>query len=604
MSLIWEVTEMEGKNPSHTGAFFHAHDPGDFSTAEVVARESAQNAIDAGRDVSRITELEFHEVCVSGAEKSRFVKLFKFEELLKSRMEVFSKNRVDQYFSENLQKFMDGDKISALLIRDFNTCGLGGAWDKHNVNDHFGRLVCNLSVADKADDDPNSGGSFGLGKTTYAKSSQIKTVLYHSTFEPTVESLDVNRRLMITGIYPKHRVGEKEYGGFAYFGESEKDKGTSAKPIEDESAKEMWNEVESLFRVRTSREDSRFGTDVLILMSELNMGDIVKAIEDYYFPAVINGDISVKFFQRNSEPTIPNPKSREDLSQYIRLYDDATTNENESSETKLVKAFPKYKRLRLGRYAFQLADQDKTSSDKFHHIALMRGTGMVLNYAKIGSDRFEPAVGVFIANENVRPYLVKSENPAHSNWSQNSYRLQQAYPDDGKLVVHKLNTSIKSEFRRFQKSLQPDVLTPRNEGGMFSRFLAAALTGGSGDKPPPPGLPNLVSISLTHSSRNSKRSSWKLVIAPNEHTPSKPFSIKLVLSISIAGDSKNVAIKHKEFVVKDSKGKLLKSPRGKLEISNKFSHKSKMRFTVEFANPGNQNYVLQCKCVTLTESSS
>jgi hypothetical protein len=103
------------------------------------------------------------------------------------RLAVFEGEARNKLFVDNLKSFLSADSLHALLIRDFNTCGLGGRWDRYEKGDHFARLVCALNLDDKADGDSSSSGSFGLGKTTYAKNSLINTVIYHSVFKPTEE---------------------------------------------------------------------------------------------------------------------------------------------------------------------------------------------------------------------------------------------------------------------------------------------------------------------------------------------------------------------------------------------------------------------------------
>ena len=603
MKPIWEINVMEGKNPIHTGSFLNSYDHRSFTPEEVVARESAQNAMDAGRNVKGITELEFHELYVSGADKKKLIDMFQFKEFLNPRIEAISHSDRNHHLGENLDKFLSSDRMRVLLIRDFNTCGLGGAWNKYNRHDHFGRLVCALNLDDKADDDDNSGGSFGLGKTAYAKSSAINTVLYHSTFKPTADSMKVGRRLMAAGIYPRHKIGETEFGGFAYFGQEEEPGKVSAKPFEDETAKEMWDEVEALFGVKTSRDDSKYGTDVLIFMSDLEMEGIIRAVEDYYFPAIISNQISIKFFGEDAEPKFPQPRTREDLDQFIRLYKDAKGTKNEITDTKRVGAPNRFRKHSIGRFAFEASEPHEAESEKKNCVALMRGTGMVINYLKTGSDQYEPAVGVFIAHEETWKYLVTSENAAHSEWNEHSRRLAQAFPSIGQTIVKRLNNFVYSEFRNFQKSLQPDVSQTRSESGLLAKLLSGALSGSSGDTPPPPGGPNPVSISLKRTRRESKRSVWRLLIEPNEYTPDESFILKLYPSISIAGDSKKVPIKHKEFSITDSGGKVLNKGRDRSEIQFDFSRDSQVDLTVEYDDPGKRNYIVQCRCIAVMETS-
>lgn len=61
---MWEFTRMAGKNPSHTAAFFNSYDSREFTAEEVLAREGAQNASDAGRSVAALTELVFQQLRV------------------------------------------------------------------------------------------------------------------------------------------------------------------------------------------------------------------------------------------------------------------------------------------------------------------------------------------------------------------------------------------------------------------------------------------------------------------------------------------------------------------------------------------------------------
>ena len=156
------------------------------------------------------------------------------------RLEAYKeKDRYPWFLCRN--RIFEADEIE-FLDKDFNTCGLGGRWDEFEKSDHFARLVCALNLDDKSDDDPNSGGSFGL-ETTYANSSHIHTVLYHSVFEKSAATNGVSRRLMVAGVYPRHRVNETKYGGFAYWGEEAESEAGVAKPFENEAAADLWHSI-------------------------------------------------------------------------------------------------------------------------------------------------------------------------------------------------------------------------------------------------------------------------------------------------------------------------------------------------------------------------
>ena len=106
----------------------------------------------------------------------------------------------------------------------------------------------------------------------------------------------------------------------------------------------------------------------------------------------------------------------------------------------------------MGRFAFEAAEDYLARSNKTNCVAIMRGTGMVLNYIKIGSDRYERAIGLSHAHEDIYQYLIASENAAHSEWSENSWRLMQNHPAHGKDIVASLNNRIQTGTLSFKRS--------------------------------------------------------------------------------------------------------------------------------------------------------
>ena len=593
---FWELNLMEGKNPSHTGGFLTAYDQREFSPEEVAARESGQNAMDAGKSVSGVTRLVFQKLKASGQDKKNFLDLIKANELLEPRIGVFGLEERNKWFAKSVEHFLSSDQIHALLIRDYNTCGLGGRWDRYQKGDHFAKLVCALNLDDKADGNPSSGGSFGLGKTTYAKSSNINTVIYHSVFVPTIDTDETQRRLMVAGVFPKHEFNGKNFGGFAYFGkENEKNPGI-AEPLKDSEALQFWSKMSEIFSVNLERSASETGTDILIIMDSLDLKKIKLAVEDYYFPALISNELSVSFIDENNDVDSPSVLAREDLDQFVKLYKRAKGSELIKEDTLRVDSFNRRESLNIGRYAYQASEPDEASSKRNNCVAIMRGTGMVVNYVKVGGDQYEPAVGVFIADSDMQPYLQIAENAAHSEWSEHSHRLHQKFSENGRSIVSHVNSVIKRRFIEFQKELQPDISHSRSENGLFARLLTSALAGSKGDASPKKSFNNPVSIELRQKSRSDKLSVWTLKIRDCEYTPDAPFSLTLMPSISLAGDAKKVAIKHMDFLVKDRDGVLL-SEGTSPKLAYNFAKGMALDFTVEIRNPGRNNYLVQCKCI-------
>ena len=227
---------------------------------------------------------------------------------------------------------------------------------------------------------------------------------------------------------------------------------------------------------------------------------------------------------------------------------------------------------------------------------------MIINYLKLGSERYEAAVGAFVAHEDVWKYLIASENAAHSEWNELSRRLDHDFSKAGKDIVSRLNRTVQSRFINFQKSLQPDVTATRSESGLLAKLLSRALTGSAGDKSVPAGEPKPVSLSLTRQSTVKRASLYGgFQSNQNQHTPEEPFNLTLYPSISLAGDSKKIAIKHMDFSIKNSDGKIL-AQETKPGLDFSFERGKVLDFTVEFDNLGRKNFIVNCKCVAIREA--
>jgi len=595
---LWELNVMTGKIPNHTGGFLTGYDQREFTQEEVAARESCQNAMDAGRDTPGVTRVDFRMLRFSGEGKKEFINRLKFDALFNGRLGAIEGEEKNKQFAIKIRELLAADSVQALLIRDYNTCGLGGAWDTYDRQDHFARLVCAVNLDDKADVDDKSGGSFGLGKTTYAKSSAIRTVLYHSVFTPDARSGGARRRLMATGIYPRHKFGDQNYGGYAFFGKRVAADLSEVKPYEDGDARDWWDFIAKCADAEIGRSDNEYGTDILVLMPTLNLPLILQAIEDYYFPAIMESRLAVRVIDEDGVVANPDIYARKELEQFIRLMQDAKKGEPVRTESKEVAALNRIKEKKLGVIAFEAATPETKSSSRANCVALLRGTGMIINYVKIGSDAYEPAVGVFIADSDIHKFLVASENAAHSEWSEHKLKLEEHYPGVGREIVKGVNARVRSRFTSFQKDLQPDVVALKSESGLLSRLLSSALAGSKGARGPIKAFNNPVSLHLTRKERAGDHSQWRLQVHDNEYTPKDSFDLEIVPSISLAGDSRMVPIKRMEFTVRDKKGKLLHKG-DKAKIMVRFKPGMMLDYIVEFANPGQHNYVVGCKFTTL-----
>ncbi len=181
---FWEFTKLARKQPSHTGTFLNSFNQRDFSQAQVLAREIIQNSTDAGKGIPGITRLEFQTLTFIGENKEKLIDLLGMRDALLPRVAGMSKRATNLSVAKAIGNFFEDEQLSVLLVRDFNTCGLGGRLFSYEDKDHFHKLVCATHLDNKSDK-VLVGGSFGLGKTVYAKASDIYTVMYHSTFKET-----------------------------------------------------------------------------------------------------------------------------------------------------------------------------------------------------------------------------------------------------------------------------------------------------------------------------------------------------------------------------------------------------------------------------------
>ena len=189
------------------------------------------------------------------------------------------------------------------------------------------------------------------------------------------------------------------------------------------------------------------------MQSDLDIVEIQKAVEEFYFPAILEDKLQASFSDSNGETYVAAPRERADLDQFVRLWECCIAQEKIESETLKVDCFNRYEGKNLGWYAFEAAEADEAESHRKNSIAISRGWGLVNNYIRYGSDAFEPVVGVFVADADAKNYLLFSENPAHSEWSDSHRRLKELDPDLGPRLVKTLKRRLTTHF-----SIQSDTL--------------------------------------------------------------------------------------------------------------------------------------------------
>ena len=115
-------------------------------------------------------------------------------------------------FFQRAEKTLAADEIPILEIADYNTTGLSGAFD--DPDSVYNSLV--KADGDNNKQDPDSGGSFGIGKNAAFAVSDIQTVLYATvTDQNGSDAFGCQARFQLIS----HKRDENEYSAEGYWGE-------------------------------------------------------------------------------------------------------------------------------------------------------------------------------------------------------------------------------------------------------------------------------------------------------------------------------------------------------------------------------------------------
>ena len=146
-----------------------------LSDAELLMREAIQNSADERReDTSGPVRFSVRRRQYRGEEKSALVSKFGLAEIAERAKSFPEAHGWFKYEETCLSCLNDLDvPISALLLTDHNTNGLGGNWrTSEGVNSRFYNLVLSIYASNKLEDAGDLLGSYGVGKMVYAVTSQ------------------------------------------------------------------------------------------------------------------------------------------------------------------------------------------------------------------------------------------------------------------------------------------------------------------------------------------------------------------------------------------------------------------------------------------------
>ena len=464
----------------------------DLSSEERIAREAIQNSVDATLDGLN-TEMLVCGRSLSGAEAKEFSNLLKLEN---PGSPASRYDKLGLPTNNIFQQFASGHSDSSIqlaVIEDRNTFGLGYV----NGEDHF-RSLCLYLGQPSMNVNKVTGGAFGFGKAVYQGLSNCNTFIVYSVFEPSSKTHHNHARLFVCSSFEGHEVGGVNYTGRAWYGIPDSKDGIAVcTPIVDEEAHELAQRLG--FRKRSPKD---LGTSIMIIGSHIDMKRFRIAVEDYWWPRLVSGKLSVEILEGTNEVLPPpEPLLREDLKPYIKSYELIEHNVPIEEDERKYKLQPSGG-LQKGTLALKALEPDEPDASdnpeddtRFRNtVAIMRDNPrMVVEYLDTGGRQRGNFAGTFVAHPDSERVFRLAEPPSHGSWQPNSERLMTAMnnnqiSDTERRIVESAINTIKRRSREFQKSISPSVPPTIVSGTRKLEQILGRIISGSdlGPKPPPP----------------------------------------------------------------------------------------------------------------------
>ena len=456
---------------------------------EVLVREAVQNSVDERRpDVDRPVRIRFERIVLVGDDKQRFVDGLKLQELSNRAMNFRASHN---WFGRGISVLDDVDDterpLPILTISDFNANGLGGRWNRRgSKDDRFFNLVLSIGGSLKWEEEDESAGtvqslgSYRYGKMAFAMCSDIRTIVYYSTFRPDEGSGGVTCRAMASGFLPAHSISGVDYVGQAYFGRETREERFPRKPFDNDDA-HSWVRALGL----PPRSDDDTGTTIVIPSAAASMKEIVRCCETWWWPRMreqkLVRRIEFEFVDEGMKVNGCNPRSRPELSPFIDCYKLVTSRVAGSSfEIHDVRVRPEGVSRSAGRLvlkAFRPTSRSNAESghdDRFHNCVALVRDGLVIKYENHFAHEDKASVaGVFVPSETQETLqaFVFSEPPSHDEWEENAGRLKGKYAW-GREFLRLTKNRVRNLTRDFQVRQAP---LPDSERADVDGFLRRAL---------------------------------------------------------------------------------------------------------------------------------
>lgn len=439
--------------------------------AAVLAREAIQNSVDARANGEQKVAVDFVVKTLVGKDKKAFVTSAGLGAIDDRASQLDLKQ-------PNCLATLNNGKVplNLLFVNDYNTTGLAG--DPTDADSKFFRFLLSLGDGGKEHDEHGTGGSYGFGKSVYSSNSGILTIFaYSRTVDEKGKPLSL---LFGCGYYRKHKHDGKHFTGRAWFGHDTSPGHEHAQqivvPLRDAAADAMAAKLG--FDPRTNKQ---LGTSVLIVDAVVDPADILRGVEDWWWPRLLANQLDVRVIDSAGKVTLPRPRKRPDLQPFLDAYELAIGKSPPNNKTDFRRPFNKLdKDTSIGNAGFKVLeknDKDEFAVDeaRIDSVALIRSPLMVVAYHRTWNVATPAMAGAFLADPDIDDILRAAEPPAHDRWDADARRLQDQ-TGRNRSIVKRVLDNIRRNLKGCQGNASPPPPPRPKRLTMLERTLASFLT--------------------------------------------------------------------------------------------------------------------------------
>lgn len=342
--------------------------------------------------------------------------------------------------------------LRLLYVMDRRTTGLSG--DPTESTSKLRKLLMEIGGSEKTQEE-HSGGSYGFGKAVYGGSSRIATVFaYSRTRNRDGNAISV---LMGCAYHRAHVFEDAATTGRGFFGRvvEVEGKGLRFDPFTDGEADALAE------RLGMPRDAGDFGTSILIVDTPLELQEICRGIEEYWWPRLSEDLLDVVLEDADGSRPEPRPRQREDLRPFLEAFDVARQRSPQISGKSQSKTFNRLHDLSLGTLGFTVMPEPEVDDadvlqrpERQDTIALIRSPLMVVEYYGKRTMGLPPIAGAFVAHDDVDGILRRAEPPEHDRWAPNALRLDPEKHENE--IVTTILARAWRDLKGFQRSAKPE----------------------------------------------------------------------------------------------------------------------------------------------------